>query len=132
MNFKPENACELIERYLSSARKRLESAEALLKIGNLEDSISRSYYAILDAATACLIKKDVVPKSYAGAIKLFSLHFIKTEEVDKKYQRQFAKIEKARIEADYTHLRSFTHEEASQILEEASEFVEMSRQLTST
>jgi uncharacterized protein (UPF0332 family) len=129
MNFDPQKAEKLIKRFLTSADERLESADALLKIGNFEDSISRSCYAILDAATACLVKKDVIPKSHAGAIKLFSLHYIKNGEVDQKYQRQFAKIEKARIEADYTHLREFTHEEAEDILNEAREFVSMSKKM---
>ena|SRR3989338_729562 len=105
MNYQPENAEKLITQYLDKSSERLESAEALIKIENWEDSISRSYYAILDAATACLISKDVVPKSHAGAIKLFSLHFIKSGLVDQKFQRQFARIEKARIEADYIHNR---------------------------
>lgn len=132
MNFKKDNSKHLIEMHLQKAFERLESAEALLNIGNFEDSISRSYYAILDAATACLIKKDVVPHSHAGAIKLFSLHYIKTDIVDKSYQRQFAKIEKARIEADYTHLRTFTKEETSEILSDAREFVEMAKKLVSS
>ncbi len=125
MNFKPNNTAELVTRYLKSARERLESADVLLSIGNHEDAISRAYYAILDAASAFLITKDVIPKSHSGAIKLFSLHFIKTGEVDQKYQKQFARIEKARIEADYTHLRTFERDEASAICKEAEEFVHM-------
>lgn len=127
MNFKRNNVKHLVGVHLSKAKERLESAEVLLNIGNFEDSVSRSYYAVLDAATACLIKKDIVPKSHAGAIRLFSLHYIKPGIVDKKYQRQFAAIEKARIEADYTHLRTFTKEEASEILKHAREFVDMAR-----
>ena len=100
MNFQPKNAKHLIDVHMKKAHERLESAKALFDIGNFEDSISRSYYAILDAATACLIKVDVVPRSHSGAIKLFSLHYIKPAIVDQKYQRQFARIEKARIEAD--------------------------------
>jgi len=130
MNFKLDNATKLIERYLEQAKKRLASAEALLRIGNYEDSVSRSYYAILDAATACLIKKDVVPQSHTGAIKLFSLHYIKPGLVDRRYQRQFALIEKARIEADYTPLRSFTETETSDILSQARDFVKMAEMLT--
>lgn len=122
MNYKPQNAKELISRHLHHAMERLESAKALLKIDNYED-------AILDAATACLIAKDVVPKSHAGAMKLFSLHYIKSGEVENRYQKQFARIEKARIEADYTHLKKFSKEEAKEIYKEASEFVEMSKKL---
>lgn len=129
MNFRKQNTKHLIGVHLQKAAERLESARALLKIGNFEDSISRSYYAILDAATACLIKKDVIPQSHSGAIKLFSLHYIKPGIVDHKYQRQFARIEKARIEADYTHLRIFSEDETSEILADASEFVEMVNKL---
>lgn len=131
MNFKQDNSKHLIETHLQKAFERLESAETLLSIGNFEDSISRSYYAILDAATACLIKKDIVPHSHAGAIKLFSFHYIKPGIVDQKHQRQFAKIEKARIEADYTHFRTFTKKETAEILSDAREFVEMAKKLTS-
>lgn len=76
-----------------------------------------------------MIKKDVIPHSHAGAIKLFSLHYIKTGIVDRKFQRQFAKIEKARIEADYTHLRKFSKSETLEILEEATEFCKMAADL---
>lgn len=130
MNFQKKNADHLVSVYLKKAEERLDSARVLLEKGNLEDSISRSYYAVLDAASACLIKKDIVPQSHTGAMRLFSLHYIKPGRVDQKYQRQFAKIEKARIEADYTHLRSFTREEAAEILKEAGEFVTMVKALT--
>lgn len=129
MNFKADNAKHLTEVHIGKAEQRLTSAKALLDIGNYEDAVSRAYYAILDAATACLIRKDVVPQSYAGAIRLFSLHYIKPGTVDKKYQRQFAKIGKARIEADYTHLRAFSQEETAEILAQAREFVNMARAL---
>ena len=132
MNFRKNNIKNLVARYLQQASERLESARALLKIENFGDSISRSYYAILDAASACLINKDVVPQSHSGAMKFFSLHYIKSGIVDKKYQRQFAKIEKARVEADYTHLRTFTGEEAKEILSEAEEFVAMANNLLLT
>ena len=130
MNFQKRNVDNLVSVYLKKAEERLDSARVLLAKGNLEDSISRSYYAILDAASACLIKKDIVPQSHTGAMRLFSLHYIKPGHVDQKYQRQFAKIEKARIEVDYTHLRSFAREEAAEILKEAGEFVAMAKALT--
>jgi len=58
--------------------ERLRTAEAALQIGSYRDSISRSYYAFLDTATAALITKDLVPQSHAGAIRLFGLHFVKS------------------------------------------------------
>lgn len=129
MNYKPENATRLIQTYLKDAKERLESAKTLLDIENFGDSISRSYYAILDAATACLIKKDIVPKSHSGAIRLFSLHYIKPGLVDKEYLKFFTRIERARLDADYKHERTFTADEARETFEEAVKFVEMAEEL---
>lgn len=42
MNFKPENAQQLIITHITQAEERLESAQALLDIGNFPDSVSRS------------------------------------------------------------------------------------------
>jgi len=53
--FKNKNLEKLIRDYLNSAKERIESAEQLLKIGNFRDSISRAYYAYLDAADALLL-----------------------------------------------------------------------------
>lgn len=125
MNYTPANNLNLRSRYLKMARERLESARALLAINNLEDSISRSYYAILDAAGAALIMKDLVPQSHQGTIRLFGLHFIKTGQIPAEYSRLFKQIEKDRREADYTHEREFTFEEAEEIYQKAARFVEI-------
>lgn len=129
MNYKPENAKKLIATYLKQAEERLESAKALMDIANFGDSVSRSYYAILDAATACLIKKDIIPQSHSGAIRMFSLHYIKPGLIDQKYQRYFTKIEKLRLEADYKHELTFTAEEVREAYDQAKEFVEQAKRL---
>jgi hypothetical protein len=129
MGYKQENKKVLVSKYLEIAHERLRTAEAALKIESYRDSISRSYYAFLDAALACLVTKDLVPQSHAGAITLFGLHFIKTGEIESKYGRWFNKIERARLEADYEHTKSFTIEEAEDALKEAKEFVRVVEEL---
>lgn len=113
----------LIGEYLKMANERLESAEMLLKINNFADSISRSYYAFLDAATAALISINIAPKSHAGAITLFGKHFVKTKIIQEKFGKWFNKIEKERLEADYKHIKKFTKKEAEKACREASDFV---------
>jgi len=85
----------------NNTKERLESARELLKLGNYRDSISRSYYAILDAARTLLFSKGHFAKTHAGVITLFSLKFVKTKVVAAKYIRIFKEVEKARLEADY-------------------------------
>lgn len=129
MGYKPENKKNLVSRYLEVAHERLRTAEAALKIDSYRDSISRSYYAFLDVATACLVTKDLVPQSHAGAIMLFGLHFVKTGIIDSKYGRWLNKIERARLEADYEHTKKFTKKEAEEALNEAKEFVRVIEKL---
>lgn len=121
---------KLIIEYLESAKERLASSEQLIKIGNYRDAISRAYYAFLDAADAALLTKDVRSKSHAGSISQFGMHFIKTNLLDKKYNRWFRKIERARLEADYERQKKFTPEDAEEALREAKEFVAKIEDLT--
>ena len=118
------NLGKLIEDYIASARERIESAEHLLKIENFRDSISRAYYAFLDAADAVLLTRNVRPKSHAGTISQFSLYFIKTNIFEQKFIRWFKRIERARLEADYERQKTFTKEDAGEALKEAKEFVD--------
>lgn len=115
--------------YLRAAKERLKSAKVLLESGNYADSISRAYYAFLDAASAALIGKDVVVKSHTGVIDLFSLHFIKTNLVDIRYIKWFKRVKKDREEADYKHKMEFTQKEAEETYLEAVEFVEIIERL---
>jgi len=109
--------------YLTSAEERLKEARILQNEASYAGSISRSYYAFLDAATACLLTKGLIPRSHTGAIELLSLHFIKKGDLDKKYVQWFKKIKKDREEADYKHGKTFTRKEAEETLKQAREFV---------
>ena len=129
MGYKPENKKLLTKDYLKTAQERLRTAEAALQIGSYRDSISRSYYAFLDAATAALITKDLIPQSHTGAIRLFGLHFVKSGIIPLKYGRWFNMIERARLEADYEHKRKFAKAEAKEALKEAKEFVKVIEKL---
>ncbi|MGR3218548.1 MAG: HEPN domain-containing protein [Candidatus Anammoxibacter sp.] len=93
MNYTSENRTKLVSRFLKFANQRLVSANACLGVKSYSDSISRSYYAMLDTATALLITKDILPKSHEGIIRMFSLHFIKTGILPKEYGKWFKRIE---------------------------------------
>lgn len=115
---------EVARDFLDSAKRRLHSTTVLIEAGEYRDSVSRAYYAFLDAADGALAARRITPKSHAGTISLFGLHFIKAGLVDEKYSAWFKKIYKDRLEADYNRGRVFTEEEAREALEQATEFVE--------
>ncbi len=123
---------EVARDFLDSAKRRLHSTTVLIEAGEYRDSVSRAYYAFLDAADGALAARRITPKSHAGTISLFGLHFIKAGLVDEKYSAWFKKIYKDRLEADYNRGRVFTEEEAREALEQATEFVEMVEKLLSS
>ena len=117
------------ENYLQAAQDRLKEAKLLLEGGSYGGSVSRSYYAFLDAATAALLTKNTIPRSHAGVIDLFSLYFIKKGPIDTKFIRWFKRIKKDREDADYKHEKAFTQDDASETLQEAEEFVGVIKKL---
>lgn len=85
---------EEIEALHRKIKGRLRSAKVLMQIGEFDNSISRSYYAILDSARVLLLSEGCFAKTHDGVITLFSLRFVKTKKVAPKYIRIFKEIEK--------------------------------------
>lgn len=101
----------------------LRQAELLLKNGEYDGSVSRAYYAVFHYATALLLTKGLETSSHEGLIRLFSLHFIKTGVLSKKYSTILSHAQKAREEADYWPEIPFNKEETESRLEETKDFV---------
>ena len=116
---------EPIQAIVDKAHERLESAEKLLEIGNFSDSISRSYYAVLDILRALLVIDKVFPKSHAGTITKFHQLYIKSGKVKLEYGKILTSIEKSRSEADYDFLIKFTKKEAAIKFRQAKQFVKI-------
>lgn len=110
--------------FIESARKRLHSAQVLIDAGEYRDSISRSYYAVLDAADAALIIKGITPHSHEGTLMLFGVHFVKKGLVQKDFGALFKRMRKARQQADYNRQVVFTKDDAEYWFALAREFVE--------
>ncbi len=114
---------EQIKKITNQALERIESAEALVKIGNYRDAMSRVYYAFFDAATAALYTKKMFAKTHHGVNVLFERNFIKTGEFPVKIGRWLAKAQQAREEADYEIMREFTNPRIQAGIKAAKQFV---------
>lgn len=118
------NKPQVSQEFIESAKKRLASAQVLLNSDLYRDSISRSYYTVLDAADAALIAKGFTPKSHEGTITLFGAHFVKVGLVPKDYDSLFRRIHKARNDADYKPQIKFTRDDAERWFNRAQIFVD--------
>jgi hypothetical protein len=113
----------LSARRLERARQHLKSAQDLLASDDWADSISRSYYAVFQAARALLATEDLESRKHSGVVALFNRHFVKTGRVAKHFGAVLKDARRHRELADYSDVAEFTREEAESQLKDAEEFV---------
>lgn len=86
------------ESYVLRSNESLSSAKALLKIGNLKDSIALSYYSMYHCLLALLFRIGIKCENHTAAIILLKELFgidntkirkAKSERVDKQYYVDF-------------------------------------------
>ena len=126
------NKPKVSQSFLESAKGRLHAAQVLIDSGEYRDSISRSYYAVLDAADAALIAKGFTPRSHEGSIALFGAHFVKKGLVDKDFGALFKRMSKIRKSADYDRETAFTKDDAEYWFKLARDFVDTIENLLPT
>ena len=110
------------------AVKALGAAEVLLHSGYREDSVSRSYYAILHAAKSALFVHDVATSSHAAVRSMFGLHLVRSGEIERTWAGDLAEAMDDRLMADYDAGISFTAEESRAECQRARAFIERIRQ----
>ena len=108
---------------LKRSREHLKSARDLLLNDDFADSVSRSYYAIFQAARALLGLKGIESRKHSGVVSLFNRHFVKTGKVDKLLGVILKDSRRSREMADYTELAEFSREETEGQIADAETFI---------
>jgi uncharacterized protein (UPF0332 family) len=101
----------------------LSSAELLLAAGHAADAVGRADYGAFHYARALLFTLGEDPVTHAGVEKLLHRHWVKTGDLDAEIARRFSKLQKMRIEADYSVEFVFTQSGAEEEVAVAREFV---------
>lgn len=109
----------LIER----AQRYIKSAAMLLRDGDFESSVSRTYYAMFYCTEAVLLTKNLSLSSHKGVISAFGEHFIKTGVFPKEMGRELNRAFEKRQLGDYEYTFVISAEEAKQMLQSGKEFV---------
>ena len=109
---------------LQRAKQHLKSARDLLVNEDFADSVSRSYYAIFQAARALLATEQLESRKHSGVIALFNRYFVKTGKVDKQLGVVLKDARRYREMADYSDLAEFTREDAEGQLQDAETFIQ--------
>ena len=113
-----------IDEELYRAETALGAADLLAGNGYLNEAVSRLYYYLLYEIRALLLTESLEPKSHEGALRLFSLHFVKNGSFSPGSSHTFAKIMKYREEADYNPSYTFTNKDFQKLRQETQELAE--------
>ncbi len=117
---------------LARAESALAASTLLADGGFPSDAVSRLYYSLLFRVRALLLTLGLEAKSHEGALRLLSLHFVKTGKLEPEASHLFSRLMKYREEADYNPSYVFTMDDARTLRDEttalASRIAELIRQ----
>ncbi len=103
-----EEKREYAKYRIESAFQTYEAARVLAENGFWNSAVNRLYYSLFYAINALLVLNDIQTKSHSATKSQFSLHFIKTERLDKKYGRLFSELYDWRQKGDYENIFDYT------------------------
>lgn len=112
-----------VESLLKRADRYLVTAEVLVREGDYESSVSRSYYAMFFSAQALLLSKDLSYSSHKMTISAFGEQFVKTEIFSKEMGKDFNKAFDRRQISDYNHDFIIDKSEAEEFVVSGKSFV---------
>ena len=112
-----------IEFLIQRAHRYLESAEVLIREGDYDSSVSRTYYSMFYAAQALLLTKELSFSSHRGVISGFGEHFINSGLLPKEMGRELNRAFGKRQLGDYEYRFVIPEKEAVELLEKGIEFV---------
>ncbi|QQS35666.1 MAG: HEPN domain-containing protein [Ignavibacteriales bacterium] len=113
-----------IDSLLKRADRFLISSQMLIKDGDFESSVSRSYYAMFFCAQALLLSKGLSYSSHKMTILAFGENFVKTEIFSKDMGKDFNKAFDRRQLSDYNFEFIISKEEAEELLDSAKYFIQ--------
>lgn len=114
-----ENIKAAVAEELRRADEAYRAAELLSENQLISDAVSKLYYFLLYHVRALLLTRELEPRSHEGALRLFSLHFVKTKIFQPATAHTFSKMMKYREEADYNPAYSFSKEDYKDFREDA-------------
>lgn len=101
---------DYVDYRIQSAKQTLKATRLLADNSHWNSVINRLYYTCFYAISALLYKYDINANSHAGLKHQFTLHFIKTEVIDKELGRVFVQLFDWRQKGDYGDFYNFDKE----------------------
>lgn len=108
---------------LARAAEALDAARYNLEGDFVSTAVNRTYYAAFYTARAALLTLGEVPKTHAGVLRRFLVHYVHTGRLPEAHARALPRAYQLRQEADYDDGAAIEPEAAQELLDEVAGFV---------
>ena len=123
MNLEERN--EYIRYRIETAYKTFDAAKMLADNEFWNSSVNRLYYSLFYAVNALLVLNEIKTKTHSSIKSQFSLHFIKSGRIDKKYGKLLAKLFDWRQKGDYDNFVEYDKESVEPLFVSVKEMIEI-------
>jgi len=111
--------------FFDKSNKKLTLAKTAYSMEDYSDAVSLSYYSMFLIAKALILKKGIKPpKTHAGLIHLFNLHYVKEDDFPYEKYKYLASTQAQRETADYDAIDEIDERIARKRIKQAEEFIE--------
>jgi uncharacterized protein (UPF0332 family) len=118
---------EATQKLIAKAGRVLKFAERLQTVDEAEFVVGRAYYAMFYVAEALLNEEGHRFRKHRGVHGALAEHFVKTGLLDGKYHQWLLEAFSQRITGDYGIESDLTHEDASLLIGQAHEFLDVAK-----
>ena len=114
---------EYVKYRIESAYKTFGAATVLAENGFWNSAVNRLYYAVFYAVNALLVMKEIQTKSHSSTKSQFSLYFVKTGKMDKKYGKLLSELYDWRQKGDYENIFDYSADSEKPMFNPVTEMI---------
>jgi len=115
---------EYVNYRIETAYQTFEAAKILSNNGFWNSAVNRLYYSLFYAVNALLVFNEIQTKSHSSTKSQFSLHFIKSGKLDKKYGRLLSELFDWRQKGDYENIFDYKQDAVLPLFPQVREMIE--------
>ena len=119
-----DDKLEYVKYRMDSAFNAYDAAKVLAENGFWNSAVKWLYYAVFYAVNALLVQNEIHASSHSGTRSQFSLHYIKTGKLDKKFGKLLTELYDWRQKGDYENIFDYNPESVEPLFSQVIEMIE--------
>lgn len=118
-----EDRISLVKYRIGKAEETLKEIDILIKNELWNTAVNRIYYANYYAVTALLISQNIRAVTHTGVRLMLSLHFVKTDIIDRDLGKFYSYIFDMRHTADYSDYIDYDQNHVMPLIEPSKKLI---------